>query len=245
MGSVTKKIINALQAPFLLHKGVKGGEDIPSGGEIEKHIEMLRDLPWLSLLDDKSFQKVIAGFRSRQFQEGATLLKEDDPDTGMFVILEGRVRIKIRGISMNELGSGSLIGEMSVLTGYPRSASIVAVTPVTVVWIETATLKSIMKKSPVLENGLWEYASRRFAMNLLGRNEPYNQWEQNIFIQWIAAGEIKVPDENGWIDLKDKVGVLVTGTATMQDGSAIISLSSLIGSDYIFSKEARVFIRSK
>lgn len=245
MGSATKKIIHAIQAPFFSNKRKKRGEDRLSERAIEKHVEMLRDLPWLSLLDDKNFQKVIAGFKCRKFQEGTTLLKEDDPDNGMFVIVEGRVRIKIRGISMNELGSGSLIGEMSVLTGYPRSATVVAVTPVQVVWIETATLKSIMKKSAVLENGLWEYASRRFAMNLLGRNEPYNQWEQNIFIQWIAAGEIKVPDEHGLIDLKNKVGVLVTGTATMQDGSAISATSSLMGSDYIFSKEARVFIRSK
>jgi hypothetical protein len=121
----------------------------------------------------------------------------------------------------------------------------VAVTPVSVLWIESATLKSIMKKSAVLENGLWEFASRRFAMNLLGRREPYNQWEQNIFIQWLAAGEIKVPDENGWIDLKRKVGVLVTGSAAMRDGSAILSPATLTGSDYIFSKEARVFLRDK
>jgi signal-transduction protein with cAMP-binding, CBS, and nucleotidyltransferase domain len=206
---------------------------------------MLRELPWLSLVDDEVFQKVIAGFECRQFQEGATLLKEKDPDNGMFVIVDGRVRIEIRGISMNELGSGSLIGEMSVLTGYPRSASIIAVTPVSVVWIESAKLKSIMKKSAVLENGLWEFASRRFAMNLLGRKEPYNQWEQNNFIQWLAAGVIKVPNENGWIDLNNKVGVLVTGTATLHDGSAIISPASLAGSDYIFSKEARVFLRDK
>lgn len=143
--------------------------EVQSGEAIEKPVEMLRDLPWLSLVDDEVFQKVMAGFECRQFEEGATLLKEKDPDNGMFVIVDGRVRIEIRGISMNELGSGSLIGEMSVLTGYPRSASIIAVTPVSVVWIESVKLKSIMKKSAVLENGLWEFASRRFAMNLLGR----------------------------------------------------------------------------
>jgi len=229
--------------------GLSKKEEVPvkavSDDSIEKPAEMLRELPWLSLLDDKVFQKVLDGFEHRQFQEGAILLKEKDPENGMFVIVEGRVRIEVRGISMNELGSGSLMGEMSVLTGYPRSASIVAVTPVSVVWIESATLKSIMKKSAVLENGLWEYASRRFAMNLLGRKEPYNQWEQNIFIQWLAAGEIKVPDENGWINLKNKAGVLVTGTATLQDGSGITSPASLIGSDYIFSKDARVFLRDK
>jgi hypothetical protein len=134
---------------------------------------------------------------------------------------------------------------MSVLTAYPRSASALAVTPVTVLWIESATLKSIMKKSAVLENGLWEFASKRFAMNLLGRQLPYNQWEQNIFIQWLAAGEIKVPNEEGRIDLKDKVGVLVTGAAQLQDGSSIIAPASLTGSDYVFSKEARVFLREK
>lgn len=216
-----------------------------SGQDPEMPVEMLRDLPWLFLVTDEVFQKVLAGFNFRKFPEGAILLKEDDPDNGMFVIVEGRVRIEIRGMSMNELGTGSLVGEMSVLTGYPRSASIIAVTPVTVLWIETKTLKSVMKKSPALENGLWEYASKRFAMNLLGRREPYNQWEQNIFIQWLTAGAVKVPDENGLIDLKDKIGVLVTGAASMQDGSSIIAPASLVGSDYKFSKDARVFLRDK
>ena len=211
----------------------------------EKPEEMLRDLPWLSLLNDKVFRKVMDGFECRQFQEGASLLTEKDPDNGMFVIVEGRVRVEVRGISMNELGPGSLIGEMAVLTGYPRTASAVALTPVSVLWIESARLKPIMKKSAVLENGLWEFASRRFAMNLLGRQEPYNQWEQNIFIQWLATGVIKVPDENGRINLKNKVGVLVTGAAELKDGSAIISPATLVGSDYVFSNEARVFLRDK
>jgi len=239
------KIIDALRGLLGLNPGTKNSVAVPSGEEPEKPVEMLRDLPWLSLVSDEVFEKLVAGFECRQFPEGATLLKEEDPDNGMFVIVEGRVRVDIRGNSMNELGSGSLIGEMSVLTGYPRTASIVAITPVSVLWMESTTLKSIMKKSPVLKNGLWEYASRRFAMNLLGRKEPYNQWEQNIFIQWLAVGEIKVPDENGMINLKNKVGVLVTGAAQLQDGSSIIAPASLVGSDYVFSKEARIFLRDK
>lgn len=240
------KIFNTLRSLFSSGKPKEAPVSTRSEDAFEKPVEMLRKLPWLSELDEDVFQLVMAGFECRQFPDGATLLNEEDPDNGMFVIISGKVNILIRGLSMNEVGAGQLIGEMSVLTGYPRSASIVAVTPVTVVWIESATLKSIMKKSSDLENGLWEFASRRFAMNLLGRKEPYNQWEQNIFIQWLAAGDIKVPDENGWIDLKDKVGVLVTGTASLNEGSSVInSPASLAGSDYIFSKEARVFLRGK
>jgi hypothetical protein len=238
------KIVDALRSLFGSSKQEEEPADERSNETHDKPVEMLRQLPWLSSLEDDVFQEVMAGFDFRLFPEGTTLLKEEDPDSGMFVIVEGRVKIEIRGIPMNEAGTGSLIGEMSVLTGYPRSASIVAVTPVTVVWIESARLKSIMKKSKELENGLWEFASKRFAMNLLGKSEPYNQWEQNIFIQWLAAGEIKVPDENGWIDLKGKVGVLVTGTAAQHEG-IVNSPASLTGSDYIFSKEARVFLRDK
>jgi len=239
------KIIDALRSLFALRKQEEKPVDAHSDDAFEKPEEMLRNLPWLSKLDDGAFRQVMDGFECRQFPEGAVLLKEEDPDNGMFVIDGGRVKIEIRGVTMDVVGTGSLIGEMAVLTGYPRSASIVAVTPVTVVWIESATLKSIMKKSMELENGLWEFASKRFAMNLLGKKEPYSQWEQNIFIQWLASGEIKVPDENGWIDLKGKVGVLVTGTAALQDGGIINSPTSLTGSDYIFSKEARVFLRDK
>lgn len=239
------KIPKALRSIFGFNKQDKETMNASSEDAFEKPEEMLRELPWLSLLNDKVFRKVMDGFKCRQFQEGASLLKEKDPDNGMFVIVEGRVRVEVRGISMNELGPGSLIGEMAVLTGYPRTASAVALTPVSVLWIESAKLKPIMRKSAVLENGLWEFASRRFAMNLLGRQEPYNQWEQNIFIQWLATGVIKVPDENGRIDLKNKVGVLVTGAAELQDGSSILAPASIVGSDYKFSNEARVFLRDK
>jgi hypothetical protein len=212
----------------------------------QQHVEMLRRLPWLAKLDEDVFQQVMNGFEIRQFPEGAVLLKEQDCDTGMFVIVSGKVRIEIRGITMDTVGEGNMIGEMAVLTGYPRTASVIAVSLVEVAWIETDTLKAIMKRSKKLENSLWEFGSMRFAMNLLGKREPFNQWEQNKFIQWLAKGVIKLPNENGWIDLEGKVGVLVTGTAALHDGSIVVkSPSTLVGKDYIFSKEARVFLRDK
>ena len=246
MGRMAMKIADAVRAVFGFNKRMKKHVDAHSDGELEKPVEMLRKLSWLSKLDEGVFQQVVDGFENRQFLEGATLLKEEDPDNGMFVIVSGKVKIEIRGINMDVAGTGTLIGEMAVLTGYPRTASVLAVSPVRVVWIESSVLKLIMKKSVELENSLWEFASMRFAMNLLGWQEPFNQWEQNKFIQWLAAGEIKLPNKNGRIDLEGKVGVLVTGTAALHDGSTIVkSPASLTGTEYIFSKEARVFLRAK
>lgn len=246
LGRMARKMVDAVRSLFGLNtRSIQKEEEDPDKGQ-QKPVEMLRKLPWLSKLDEGVFQQVVDGFKNRQFPEGATLLKEQDPDNGMFVIVSGQVKIEIRGVTMDVVGPGSLIGEMAVLTGYPRTASVVAVSPVEAVWIESASLKAIMKSSVDLENSLWEFASMRFAMNLLGQREPFNQWEQNKFIQWLATGVIKLPNENGWIDLEGKVGVLVTGTAALHDGSTIVkSPSSLVGKDYVFSKEARVFLRDK
>ena len=210
----------------------------------EKSIEMLRQLSWLSGLNEKEFTMVSRRFRLRNFAQGAKILKEQEPDNGLFLIVEGTVKVEIRGIQMGMASAGKVLGEMAFLTGHPRTATVVAESPVKVLWIKRAALKAIMKKSPQLENGLWEFASTRFAMNLLGNKEPYSLWEQNRFIQWLSAGEVKLPNENGWIDLEGKIGVLVIGTAAQHDGSIVLKApSTLTGTDFVFSKEARVFLR--
>ena len=240
------RILQVLRSLFGSTKKENNWRYTLAGKKIEAPVDLLRNLPWLARVGEPVFRQVVDACECRLFPQGETLLKEEDPDNGMFVIFEGRVRIEIRGIPMDEVGPGSLIGEMSVLTGYPRSASVVAVTQVSVLWIGSNTLKSIMKQSEELENGLWEFTSKRFAMNLLGKKEPYSQWEQNIFLQWLAAGEIVLPNENGWINLEGRVGVLVTGTAALYDGSTIVkSPATLTGTEYIFSKDARVYIREQ
>ena len=205
---------------------------------------MLRQLSWLSTLEEKEFKRVAKRFRMKVFRQGSILLKEQDPDNGLFIIVDGQVKIEIREIMMGTAGPGSLLGEMAFLTGHPRTATVVAESSVKALWITRAALRSIMKRSPQLENGLWEFASMRFAMNLLGSKEPFSLWEQNRFIQWLSAGEVKLPNENGWLDLEGKVGVLVIGTAAQHDVSIVVKAPcTLTGTDYIFSKEARVFLR--
>jgi uncharacterized protein YneF (UPF0154 family) len=211
-----------------------------------KSIEMLRQLSWLSALGGKEFKQVARRFRIRVFRQGAILLKEQAADTGLFMIVAGEVRIEIRGDLMGTAVKGNVLGEMAFLTGHPRTATVVAESPVQVMWIGRLALKKVMKGSPQLKNGLWEFASMRFAMNLLGKKEPYSLWEQNKFIQWLSAGEIKLPNENGWIDLEGKIGVLVIGTAAQHDGSKVLTAPcTLTGTDYEFSQEARVFLRDE
>ncbi|MBA7551257.1 hypothetical protein ES705_43796 [subsurface metagenome] len=135
---------------------------------------------------------------------------------------------------------------MAVLTGMPRTATVTAESPSTVLWMSTSRMKSILKDSVDLQNRLWKFACMRFAMNLLSRKKPYNDWQQNEFRQWLSAGDIIYPDERGNIDLKGKVGILVTGKASGSDNSIVLTAPAILEtSDYNFSSNSRVFIRDQ
>lgn len=219
----------------------------PPEFDFTKPEELLRELPWLKTLPSGVFDQVLEAFQTRLFPHGAMLIEENDAsDEGLYVIVRGKVKVEIREVTMDILGVGGILGEMAVLTGYPRTATVTAATPVEAVWIDRKDMQRIMKDSKELENSLWEFASMRFAMNLLSKQEPFTQWEQNKFIQWLSMGEIKTPNENGKINLQGKIGVLVTGTAALQDASEIVkSPATLSGNKYEFSKDARVFVRDQ
>ena len=51
------------------------------------------------------------------FRQGSKLLKEQDPDNGLFIIVDGQVKIEIREIMMGTAGPGSLLGERLNLEG--------------------------------------------------------------------------------------------------------------------------------
>ena len=59
----------------------------------EKSMEMLRQLSWLSGLSEKEFKQVAKRFRIKIFRQGTKLLKEQETDNGLFMIVAGNVRI--------------------------------------------------------------------------------------------------------------------------------------------------------
>ena len=220
--------------------------DRPPSLEMPKPVELLRDISWLAGLEEVTFSRVVNDFQNRVYAIETTLVKENGPGDGLFVVVRGQVKISVKNEVVDVLGPGSVIGEMAVLTGLPRTATVSAESPVTVLWMSTSRMKAIMKTSKDLENRLWKFASMRFAMNLLSHKEPYDNWQQKEFRQWLSAGDINYPDERGHIDLKGKVGILVTGKATSKDNIKTLTAPAILEtSEYNFSSNARVFIRQQ
>lgn len=86
------------------------------------------------------------------FDRGAVLMRERERGNSLFVIARGTVNVSISGRAQTvaTLGPGSVVGEMSLLTGAPRSATVTALMPVSAYRIGKDQLQPILDRRPIL-----------------------------------------------------------------------------------------------
>lgn len=157
--------------------------EIPFPKEVEIHIPMpekpgtdkqlVRDalgkVFFHECLDPAQVEQLIGCARLAQFGKGELLIRQGDEGASMFVMTEGRadVVVDINGTprSVAQIGPGDCLGEMSLLTGETRSATIAALTDVRVVELDKKTLAPLIAESPVLLEQLSDMLARRRMQN--------------------------------------------------------------------------------
>ena len=100
-------------------------------------------------------ETLAAGARLVRFGAGETVVREGDPGESMFLIAEGSVGVSAHGRADESqkvalLDAGAAFGEISLLTGAPRLATVRAVEGSTLVEIDKATLAPVLKANPAL-----------------------------------------------------------------------------------------------
>jgi CRP-like cAMP-binding protein len=100
----------------------------------------LRGLKLLAGLSTSQLEDVSRRLKPVRFRQGEQIIREGDPGAEMYFVESGRVRV-VRGegpraLLLAELAAGDLFGEMALLTGSPRSASVVALSNVDL-WVMT------------------------------------------------------------------------------------------------------------
>lgn len=102
----------------------------------------------------------------RSFNPAEVIVREGDPGTSFFLIEDGEVEVQTHDPSskplvLAQLSAGEFFGEVSVLTGKPRTATIVARTPVTVIEISSQDLDRIARQFPEVRTVLQRFYERR------------------------------------------------------------------------------------
>ncbi len=91
----------------------------------------LRQFPVFTHLSPATLSNLNSELVVERIQGGQTLFEQGDAGDCLYVIVFGRLRVSIRGDDgervVREMGRGELVGEMAILTGEPRSATVRAV----------------------------------------------------------------------------------------------------------------------
>ena len=112
---------------------------------------------------------VIQGLRLLSFERGQVILREGQRGASLYTLTSGRVRAFKRDAGtgrqnpLGDLNEGAFFGEISILTGQPRMASVVALTRCELLELDRATLDGITKTHPHVWDVLREFAAQRAA----------------------------------------------------------------------------------
>lgn len=91
-------------------------------------IQKLRKIPTLNFFEDKDLEGIIKLSRVMKYEAGDLIIKEGQYDNWIYFIIYGKVRIQKHGETIGQLKRrGDIFGEMGIIDGSPRSASITAI----------------------------------------------------------------------------------------------------------------------
>ena len=91
--------------------------------------ELLRGVPLFADCNDDELAQIAALTRARHAEDGTILVTEGEPGGDFYVIVDGRAAVSVDGGVVAELGPGSFFGEMALLDGGERVATVTAVGP--------------------------------------------------------------------------------------------------------------------
>jgi CRP/FNR family transcriptional regulator, cyclic AMP receptor protein len=125
----------------------------------DTRVELLRGLPLFELCSKRELRRIAALAVEREVEAGTELIREGEPAGEFYVVVEGEVDVRRRGRRVAHLAAGSFVGEIALLSRSPRTATVVAATPLRVLTISGRDFVALLDSMPEL----WLKVARTLA----------------------------------------------------------------------------------
>lgn len=133
--------------------------------------KILKQVPIFRMLGKESIDFIVERLKFKTFSADETICKVGDPGDEMYIIISGEVKICIYGDKNQEqvvakLTAGDYFGEMSLLTGETRSASVIATEPSETFLLHKNDFDVILEKYPSISLSMGKIVSKRLRETL-------------------------------------------------------------------------------
>jgi CRP-like cAMP-binding protein len=133
--------------------------------EYARRVDALSRVDVFRALDASSVDRLARRLRQVVFGPGEIILRQGDPGDSLYVVRVGQVAVQIGVLGASKevatLGDGQFFGEMSLMTGESRAATVVAKTDVECYVVDKEAFQEIVREKPELAGTISDILSRR------------------------------------------------------------------------------------
>lgn len=114
-------------------------------------LDALSGVPLFSELNKRDLGFIATLAKDYMVEPERPLVVQREHSTDCLVILSGSARVEVDGTTVAHLGPGDVVGEISLIDGSPRTATVVAEEWTEVLALENREFKSLLRSSPSLQ----------------------------------------------------------------------------------------------
>ena len=139
-------------------------------------LPFLSSVDFLEALGPESLEILCRSARFRLFAAGEKICRQGQPGDSFYIIRSGRVGVEVADAQgevflRNEMAVGNYFGEMALLTGEPRSATVYALTDAELLMVDKAGLRDVIVANPEVEEVISKVLARRQLRTEKAREE--------------------------------------------------------------------------
>ena len=111
---------------------------------------LISKVPIFSDCSAKDLAAVARSLKEVRHKAGTVIASEGDPGIGLFIIAEGSAKVSIGGRTRANLGPGDFFGEIALLDGGPRTATVTAMTDVKLFGLTEWAFRGLLQEHPAI-----------------------------------------------------------------------------------------------
>jgi CRP-like cAMP-binding protein len=110
--------------------------------------ERVASIPLLAVLDKRAREQVLRTARTANYSAGDSVVREGDPATQLYLIVNGHARVEHEGREVGRMGPGEFFGELALIEQHGRTATVVADDELECVLISAWEFKASLEEHP-------------------------------------------------------------------------------------------------
>ena len=132
-------------------------------------LDALRSVSLFADLNDDELSQVALLFKQRRFAAGDTVVKEGTDGAAFFLIESGEADVSVQGVERAGLGPGDHFGEIALIDGGARAATVTAATELVCYGLTYWDFRPLVQQNPAIAWGLLQSLAKMFRAELASK----------------------------------------------------------------------------